>query len=82
MDGHEPSDRIEVTVEKGPDGRPDVVTVNFGRHCFAQIMRENGRVFCSVGATHHGFRVNGSGIGCDLENVTQIVANARPDLAF
>ena len=46
-----------------------------------EIYQENERIIFNLGATHHGFKVDASRVGEELETIIHYVRKNFPDLA-
>ncbi len=77
------AERIEEPeIERDARGKITAVRCTFGPHYFFQLMRVNGRLEVSLGATHHGFRADASEVNGELERFVEEIKKAHPTNAF
>lgn len=69
-----------VETRKDAEGLYDRVRLVFGPHYFVELRRErDGKVTFILGATHHGFKADGSEVGGELENFINDIRRAHPN---
>jgi len=72
-----------VEIKKRQTGEYEEVRIIFGPHYFIDLRtQENGKIEFSLGATHHGFRVDASEVNGELEKIIELVRKLQPKLAF
>ena len=70
----------EVNIQRGADGRYKHVRMVFGPHCYVEVQaRSDGTVSFTLGATHHGFEVDGSEVNGQLETVIHEIRKRFPE---
>ena len=58
------------------------VSVRFGPHYFLEVWLEKGQTMFTVGATHHGVKVNASEVGGQLDTVVDELRTKHEEQAF
>lgn len=60
-------------------GRCKRVRLVFGPHYFVELIRQKGgKISFVLGATHHGFKVDASEVGGDLEKLINEIRDRHP----
>jgi hypothetical protein len=72
---------IDVQVEHRPDGAIGRASIRFGPHHVVDVRDDGERVSFSLVFTHHGFAVDASEPGGELERIIEEVRHAHPDTA-
>lgn len=70
------------TVEVSKDGQGNYKSVRlvFGPHYFVELHQENeGGVTFVLGATHHGFKADGSEVNGELEKFINEIRHSHPE---
>ena len=56
-------------INQDNDGKISDISFVFGPHHFLEVSLDKDKVKLKLGATHHGFEINGSDIGGDLDKL-------------
>lgn len=76
-------DRIgEPSIVRDSNGKINELQVHFGPHHFFQLRREDGRVKCAIGATHHGIEADASDVPSEFEKLVNELQAKHPDRSF
>lgn len=70
---------IDVQVEHRPDGEVGRASIRFGPHHIVEVRDDGERVSFSLVYTHHGFAVDASEPGGELERIVEEVRRAHPE---
>ncbi len=66
-------------VKKDQAGNISSLKVVFGPHYFLEIEERNGKIVFVLGATHHGFTADATGIGKGLEEMIYTIKKKYPE---
>lgn len=72
----------EPQIHRDNKGRITSVSLVFGPHHFVEVMIEDDRVKCSIGATHHGIRADAADVNGEFERMIEELKRAHPDKVF
>ena len=73
---------LEPKVKRDANGKIVHVSVVFGPHHFFEAYVEDGKVHCSMGATHHGVRADASEVNGDFEQLVNGLMRAHSEKSF
>ena len=66
-------------INQDSDGKVLGISFAFGPHHFLEVSSADERVKLKLGATHHGFEIDGTDIGGDLEELIWDIRSSQKE---